>query len=268
MSSGPSTERGTEPTEPPQAQAPAATEPSPVPPVEQPPAEAAADDATSESAPGDKKRKRGLSFLQELPILLLVAFLLALLIKTFLIQAFYIPSASMDPTLKVGDRVLVNKLVYHFHGPRRGDIIVFQDPHPGPQPHRNPFQAFFHWIGEGMGVQTSPDKDFIKRVIGLPGDKVRMDDKGVVFVNGVALTEPYLNSNTDTRPFPASGRQDDTVTVPKDMLFVMGDNRADSNDSRYGLGFIPLDRVVGRAFVIIWPPSRLRWLSGIHYPGL
>jgi signal peptidase I len=252
VSSGPSTERGTEPTEPAQAPTGPLTEAPPTP---------AADGSGSEGKPSEKKRKRGLSFLQELPILLLVAFLLALLIKTFLIQAFYIPSASMDPTLKVGDRVLVNKLVYHFHGPRRGDIIVFQDPHPGIQPHRNPFQAFFHWIGEGMGVQTSPDKDFIKRVIGLPGDTVKMDDHGVVFVNGVALKEPYLNTDTDTRPFAQ-------VTVPNDMLFVMGDNRADSNDSRYGLGFIPLNRVVGRAFVIIWPPSRLRWLSGIHYPGL
>ena len=196
----------------------------------------------------------------ELPILLLVAFLLALLIKTFLVQAFYIPSESMDPTLKIGDRVLVNKLTYHFHPPRRGDIIVFQDPHPTTQAHRNPFQAFVHWIGEGMGVQTSPDKDFIKRVIGLPGDRVRIDDRGTVFINDRPITEPYLSPIKDVRPYP------ETV-VPQGQLFVMGDNRTDSNDSRYGLGFIPMEKVVGRAFVIVWPPSRFRWLSGIHYPG-
>jgi signal peptidase I len=286
VSSGPSTERGTEPPDPSQPPDPGqpsdpdsgqSDDPSPtrlnadqVPSVavEERPAPSPAD-ATFGARTRRSGRTRGLSFLQELPILLLVAFLLALVIKTFLIQAFYIPSASMDPTLKVGDRVLVNKLVYHFHPPRRGDIIVFQDPHPGTQPHRNPVQGFFHWIGEGLGVQTSPDKDFIKRVIGLPGDKVRMDENGGVFVNGVALKEPYLNANTDTRPYPSTdaGPEAATVTVPKDMLFVMGDNRADSNDSRYGLGFIPMDRVVGRAFVIIWPPSRFRWMSGIHYPG-
>ena len=197
--------------------------------------------------PGAKpaKPKRKLSFLQELPVLLLVAFLLALLIKTFLVQAFYIPSESMDPTLKIGDRVLVNKLVYHFHPPRRGDIIVFSDPHP-----------------VGLGLSTSPEKDFIKRVIGLPGDRVEVrvgaNGVGVVYVNDVPLREPYLNALKETRPYGP-------VTVPAGDLFVMGDNRMNSNDSRYGLGFIPADKVVGRAFIIIWPPSRFRWLSGINY---
>jgi len=219
-----------------------------------PPPEPAGGEPKEEPEPRGKSR--GLSFLRELPVLLLVAFVLALLIKTFLVQAFYIPSQSMEPTLMVGDRVLVNKLVYDFHPPRRGDVIVFQDPHPGPQPDRNPVSAFWHWLIQGLGVSTDPQKDFIKRVIGLPGDTVKMEN-GAVFVNGKPLDEPYLSPNKDFRPFAQ-------VTVPADTLFVMGDNRPDSNDSRYGLGFIPEDKVVGRAFVIIWPPSSIRWLSGIH----
>ena len=226
-----------------------------------PPAGAPASDGGTHK---QRSRRGNRSFLQELPFLLLVAFVLALLIKSFLVQAFYIPSESMVPTLKVGDRVLVNKLTYRFHPPRRGDIIVFQDPHPPPQEHQNPVTGFFHWLGEGLGLSTSKDKDFIKRVIGLPGDTVQIkvvNGVGVTYVNGVPLKEPYLSPIKETRPFGP-------VTVPKDQLFVMGDNRTDSNDSRYGLGMIPMDKVVGRAFVIIWPPSRIRWLSGVHYPGL
>jgi signal peptidase I len=226
------------------------------------PADSASPAKNADSKGGKGKRSGGLSFLQELPFLLLVAFVLALLIKTFLIQAFYIPSESMDPTLKVGDRVLVNKLTYRFHPPRRGDIIVFQDPNPTAEVHRNPVSAFIHWLGEGLGLSTSPDKDFIKRVIGLPGDTVEVrvvNGVGIVYVNGHPLQEPYLNPIKETRPYPPH-------VVPADSLFVMGDNRTNSNDSRYGLGYIPESKVIGRAFVIIWPPSRIRWLSGIHYP--
>jgi signal peptidase I len=203
-----------------------------------------------------RKSRGGLSFLRELPILLLVAFLLALLIKTFLVQAFYIPSASMEPTLQIGDRVLVNKIVYHLHDPRRGDIIVFSDPHPVQVEHRNPVSGFLHWLTEGLGVQSSAQKDFIKRVIGLPGDTVEIDDRGTVFVNGHALKEPYLSPFRDTRRYGP-------IRVPATSLFVLGDNRTDSNDSRFQLGFIPMDKVIGRAFVIIWPPSRVRWLHGL-----
>jgi signal peptidase I len=202
------------------------------------------------------KDKRGvLAGLRELPVLLVVAFVLALLIKTFLVQAFYIPSESMTNTLKVGDRVLVNKLVYHFHPPRRGDIIVFEDPHPAVTPHRNSLSAAWHWLTEGLGVSNNPEKDFIKRVIGLPGDTITMR-KGVVRINGVPLKEPYLNPLRDLRDF---GPQ----KVPADTLFVMGDNRANSNDSRFLLGPIPMDKVVGKAFVVIWPPSRVGWLHGL-----
>lgn len=195
-----------------------------------------------------------MAFLTELPVLIAIALLLALLIKTFLLQAFFIPSESMDPTLRAGDRVLVNKVVYHLHPPRRGDVIVFADPNPGTAPERNPLSAFWHWLTEGVGLSVGPEKDFIKRVIALPGETIEIK-RGEVFVDGARLDEPYLNSLEDLSDFPP-------VTVPRDSLFVMGDNRTSSNDSRRGLGFIPYDRVVGRAFVIIWPPSRIGRLGG------
>lgn len=208
------------------------------------------------AAPKKDRDKRGaVGFLTELPVLLLIAFLLALLIKTFLVQAFYIPSESMENTLTVGDRVLVNKVVYHLHPPRRGDVIVFEDPH-GTVVHRNPLSAFWHWLTEGFGVSTSPEKDFIKRVIGLPGETVEMH-LCVVYINGQPLDEPYLNPNKGTQC------EYGPVTVPPKSLFVLGDNRGNSKDSRFGLGFIPYDKVVGRAFVIIWPPSRIGWLHGL-----
>jgi len=232
--------------------APVASGDSAPPPAEAPPA-AVFVRRRSDRHSKSREKQGTLAFLRELPVLLLVAFVLALLIKTFLVQAFYIPSASMEPTLQVGDRVLVNKIPYHFHPPRRGDIIVFSDPHPPASEHRNPFSAFFHWLTEGLGVSSNPEKDFIKRVIGLPGDTVEIDDRGVVFVNGKALQEPYISPFHDNRPYGP-------IHVPAKSLFVLGDNRTLSNDSRFGLGFIPYDKVVGRAFVIIWPPSRVRWL--------
>jgi signal peptidase I len=200
------------------------------------------------------------SFFRELPGLLLLAFILALLIKTFLIQAFYIPSGSMEHTLNVGDRVLVNKVVYHIHSPRRGDVVVFSDPHPLPQAHRNPVSAFVHWLTDGLGVSRDPNKDFIKRVIGLPGETVEVN-RGVVYIDGKALDEHYLGPATSTGNFGP-------VKIPKDTLFVMGDNRGDSNDSRGTLGNIPMDKVIGRAFVVIWPPSRVAILRRPRYANV
>ena len=225
----------------------------------QPPLSPAGSQAvTGDQKPEAAKKKGGpLAFARELPVLLLLAFLLALLIKTFLVQAFYIPSPSMEPTLMVGDRVLVNKVVYHFHAPRRGDIIVFQDPH-GTVVRRNPFSAILHLVTDGIGVSQSPDKDFIKRVIGVPGDTVEVRN-GHVFIDGTELRpEPYLSPFRDHSNWGPE-------LVPPGELFVMGDNRANSNDSRGTLGFIPIDKVVGRAFVIIWPPSHLHWLTTPSY---
>ncbi len=194
-----------------------------------------------------EKRSGPLQFLRELPGLVLMAFVLALLIKTFLFQAFFIPSGSMEPTLQIGDRVLVNKVPYYFHDPRRGDIIVFQDPHPSPDAHRGLIGGFFHWLGQGLGFQQPTNEDFIKRVIGLPGDIVEGKKDGV-YVNGVKIDEPYLPPNEKTAPFAPH-------TVPPGDLFVMGDNRGNSLDSRFGLGYVPIDKVVGEAFIVIWPAS-------------
>jgi signal peptidase I len=211
----------------------------------------------TEAGNGSHRKGKGpLGFLRELPALIVIAFLLALLIKSFLVQAFYIPSASMEPTHKPGDRVLVNQVVYHLHPPRRGDIIVFANPDPSQEPDRGVVGGFFHWITEGLGISPPADEDFIKRVIGLPGDDVEERANGDMYVNGHRLIEPYLKG----RDFRAGGLG--PWHVPKGELFVMGDNRGNSNDSRFGLGTVPIDRVIGKAFVIIWPPSRFGGMAG------
>jgi signal peptidase I len=184
-------------------------------------------------------------------VLIVLALVLAIILKTFVVQAFFIPSGSMEPTLLPGDRVLVSKLLYH---PHRGDIIVFEDPHPGPQADQGVIGGFVHWLSQGLGFARPADEDFIKRVIGMPGETVQIKDHAVL-IDGAPLPEPYLTAEAK-RSMGDYG----PVTVPPDALFVMGDNRGNSSDSRASLGFIPLDRVVGHAFVIIWPPSRLGWL--------
>jgi signal peptidase I len=206
---------------------------------------------------GPVKEKEGgrgfLGFLKELPGLVLIAFALALLIKTFLIQAFYIPSQSMVPTLKVGDRVLVNKVLYDFGQVQRLDVIVFENPDLE-DPDRGFFGAIWAWLIEGLGVSTDPNRDFIKRVIGLPGDTVEVRE-GKVLVNGKPLgDELYARDERDRTSYGPK-------TVPEGSYFVMGDNRPNSQDSRSSLGFVPEDKIVGKAFVLLWPPSRIEWLS-------
>ena len=158
------------------------------------------------------------------------AVLVAIVIRTFVLQAFYIPSASMDPTLKIDDKVLVNKLSYKFHDIHRGDIVVFERP---PQ------------------ETDSNIKDLIKRVIGLPGDSIEAHG-GHVFVNGRQLNEPYL-------PLGLESRELSRQTVPDGKLFVMGDNRGSSKDSTV-FGPISKDLVVGRAFIRVWPLSHINFL--------
>ncbi len=220
----------------------------------QEPSEAPGERAGPEADPGPRApelRDEGgvLAFLGELPVLIVVAFALALLLKTFVVQAFYIPSGSMEPTLEPGDRVLVWKLL---DTPERGDIVVFEDPHPGPQPDRGIVGGFLHFLSEGLGFVRPAHEDFIKRVVGLPGETVELRD-GRLYVDGARVEEPYLRGPLDRRDFGP-------VRVPADSLFVLGDNRLNSNDSRYGLGFVPRDKVIGEAFVIIWPPSRMEWV--------
>ena len=201
----------------------------------------------SEPRPADQEERR--SFLRELPILFIVALAVAIVLKTFVVQAFFIPSGSMEPTLEPGDRVLVQKVVY---GPDRGDVIVFSDPQGRPGPDRGIIGGFVHWLSSTLGIERPEHEDFIKRVIGLPGETVELRD-GRLFVDGVRIREPYLKGAVDTRDYGP-------VKVPEGALFVLGDNRLNSNDSRFGLGFVPVDSVVGRAFAIVWPPSRVGWI--------
>ena len=209
-------------------------------------------DAAETASDVQKKPRNGvLRFLGSLPGLILIALVLALVIKGFLFQAFYIPSASMEPTLHgcdscTGDRIIVNKVPYYFHDPRRGDIIVFSDPHPTATTSRGVVGGFVHWVVQGLGVQHPDNEDFVKRVIGLPGETVWAQG-GSVYVNGVKLNEPYLTQRTADFPHTA---------VPQGDLFVMGDNRRDSLDSRSSLGFVPISNVIGKAEIIVWPPSR------------
>jgi signal peptidase I len=214
-----------------------------------------AEPSTTEPAPkpSDEQRNPVVQFLRELPGLMLMAIALALLIKTFLVQAFFIPSGSMEPTLEPGDRVLVLKVPYWFGDPARGDIIVFErtDRLGAPEQDRGPVGGFFDWLGEGLGFQPPAHPDYIKRVIGLPGDIV-WAKKGEVFINGEAITEPYLEQRTGDF---------DKTTVPEGKLFVMGDNRGNSLDSRAGLGFVPIADVVGKAYVTIWPFGRANLLN-------
>jgi signal peptidase I len=202
----------------------------------------------------------------------LIALVLALLIKTFLVQAFYIPSASMENTLQGGgafagssqtgkhpyDRVLVNKLVYDFRSPHRGEIVVFKKPPGWPKEDNfttpsNPVLRFFHDIGSAIGIAPSGGSDFIKRVIGVGGDTVSCKND-VLSVNGRPLHESYLYPGSHPCEGPGTSFNNKTQTVPKDELFVMGDHRDDSDDSRVN-GFVPVKDVIGRAFVVIWPIS-------------
>jgi signal peptidase I len=232
------------------------------------PDEPAADDPASGSgAPEpDKgvpaaKAKKKKSFGRELLTIVIAAAVLTLLVKAFVIQVYRIPSASMENTLQIGDRVLVNKVVYHFRGIARGDVVVFSGQDSwgpdAPPPSSNPVVRVFDDVLSGLGLH-SEQTYYIKRVIGLPGDRVACCTDGKVTVNGVPLDEgQYLFPGNP----PSTLKFSDVV--PPGHLWVMGDHRSDSDDSRYhpgdpGGGAVPENEVVGRAFLIIWPPSQLR----------
>ena len=228
---------------------------------------------------------RGSSFLKELPVLVVVAFLLALLIKAFLVQAFYIPSGSMQQTLELRDRVLVNKLVYDFRDIRRGEVVVFNgedsftpDPDMLVTVEGNGVQRVLRAVTGAIGVGAPGEKDFIKRVIGVPGDRVACCTDGRVTVQpkgsavATALDEPYVFED-DRMPFCAAGTGEslcpagaEGVLVPEGRLWVLGDHRGSSSDSRFHIddensGTVPQDKVIGRAFVIVWPLGRATVLS-------
>jgi signal peptidase I len=228
------------------------------------------DDAPSWRSRVRQKRK-SMPLWQELPLLLIVAFCLAVLIRTFLVQAFYIPSGSMEQTLLVGDRVLVNKVLYDVRQPARGEVVVFKGPDNwAPENQQDNDIGFFaklgRTVGDLVGVSQPGEKDFIKRVIGLPGDTVACCDvQGRVTVNGTPLDEAsyvYEDSPIEVPPNPREcrSRRFDPVTVAPGQMFVMGDHRVVSQDSRCQ-GQVPIDNVIGRAFVILWPSSRWGWLS-------
>jgi len=235
----------------------------------QPPAEA-----------GASPPRRG-RFLLELPALVAIAFILALIIKAFLVQAFYIPSGSMEQTLEISDRVLVNKLVYDFRDVHRGEVIVFNgegsfspdlDTQVPTEP-ANPVQRVLRSVGGVIGLSAPGEKDFIKRVIGVPGDRVACCVNGHVTLQRpggqpVELVEPYTFENDTPIVFCEAGSGDAAcpagapgVVVPAGRVFVMGDHRCCSSDSRLHLddgrsGTIPEDKIIGRAFVVVWPLGR------------
>lgn len=169
------------------------------------------------------------SFLKETLSIVVIAFILAMFLRAFVIEGRIIPSGSMLPTIQLQDRVMVNKFIYHFKEPQRGDIVVFDPPE----------ELHSRW-------------DYIKRVIGLPGEKVEIE-KGKVYIDGVALNEPYLKEPIDYEYGP--------VTVPEDSLLVLGDNRNESFDSHRWNAWLTRDRLKGKAIFVYWPPQHLGLLE-------
>jgi len=173
---------------------------------------------------------KALRWLKEAVETIVIAFVLAFLIRTFVVEAFYIPSGSMRPVFQIGDRIMAYKLLYELRDINRGDIIIFKYP---------------------LNVR----KNFVKRAIGLPDDEVLIRNKKV-YINGKLLNESYVvHSDSWNSGFPRD--EYGPIKVPSNSLFVMGDNRDSSEDSRYW-GFVPEDNLIGKAFLIYWPPWHIR----------
>ena len=223
--------------------------------------------------PDSPRKKRGVAiFIRDLLIIFVVALLISFLIKTFLVRSFYIPSGSMESTLLVNDRIIVNQLEPGLVPVSRGDVVVFRNPGgwlpPQAPIEQNPIVAALDWTMSVVGLSAPDSNDhLIKRIIGLPGDHVVCcNTLGQMSVNDIPLSEPYA-----LLPEGQTSVSKDAfdVVVPENSLWVMGDNRYDSLDSRYhpntpGKGFVPMDNVVGRALVISWPLDRWSWLD--DYP--
>lgn len=214
------------------------------------------------------ERRRGglIGFVRDLIIILVVAFLISFLLKSFLVRSFYIPSSSMEQTLQVNDRILVNQLVPNVVDVKRGDIVVFQDPGGWLYPKAMATQpSGLEKVLQAVGLAADTTHEYVvKRVIGIGGDHVTCcDANGRVEVNGVPLNEPYIVvPEGKTR----ASEIDFDVTVPEGSVWVLGDNRYASKDSRYnqdqpGKGFVAETEIVGRAFLLNWPLDRFGWIA-------
>ncbi|MET0727414.1 MAG: signal peptidase I [Acidimicrobiales bacterium] len=197
-------------------------------------------------------RDKRLPALVELPLLLIAALVITLLVKAFLAQAFYIPSASMAPQLRENDRVIVSRTAYRLHEPRRGDIVVFPSP-AVPTDDDGLVQGLVNDVFEALALRDPGERELIKRVIGLPGETIEGRD-GHVVIGDRRLIEPYLGPDVATADFGP-------LEVPSGHVFVLGDNRTNSHDSRFAdIGAIAVDSIVGRAIALIWPPARTAFL--------
>jgi signal peptidase I len=194
---------------------------------------------------------RSRRLLVETAVLVGVAIIAALFLKAFVAQAFFIPSASMEPQLEPGDRVVVSRIAYRLHDPRRGDIVVFDAPDPPVVDESILPVRLLEEALEGIGLRQPDETELIKRVIGLPGEVVEARG-GRVVIDGRELREPYLPPDVATGDFGP-------ITVPDDSVYVLGDNRGHSADSRV-IGPVPVDSIVGRAIARAWPPWRWAWL--------
>ena len=207
--------------------------------------------------------------LSELPTLVLAAFVIAVVIKTFLVQAFFIPSESMLPTLHSGDRVLVEKVSYRLHEPERGDVVVFEKSVFGEAEDVPWYGDVKNFVRELLGLPVGDQEDYIKRIVAVGGDTIRyVDTPRRLIINGEDVPQAFVRGGRDRFSSTITPQDCERLgmraseggcLVPAGRVFVMGDNRGDSEDSRI-LGPIEEDRIVGRALAIIWPPNDLGWL--------
>jgi signal peptidase I len=229
---------------------------------------------TGSAKKGNFRRMRKnffVAFVVDLVVVLGAALVLSLVIKTFLIRSFFIPSGSMLETLQIDDRIIVNQLTPALYPIERGDVVVFKDPGgwlgPDIQESTDPMTVAVDWFLSAFGI-TAPDskQHLVKRVVGIEGDRVICcDDDGLITINGVPISESYI------APGQAPSNVEFAVTVPSNSLWVLGDNRGNSEDSRFhaelpSRGFVSNDWVVGRAFVISWPFENWKLLD--NYPDV
>ncbi|MEV8251169.1 signal peptidase I [Microbacterium sp. NPDC076768] len=230
--------------------------------------------ADSSSAPAAKRRRGFLVFLRDVLVIIIIAALVSFVVKTFVVRSFYIPSASMERTLLVNDRILVDELTPRWTGYERGDVVVFKDPggwldaqvQPPAQP---PLLEAVDWVLNFIGVSATDSQDhLVKRVIGLPGDRVVCCNAlGQITINGAPIDElSYLNlPEGDT----AASNDPFDVVVPEGAVWLMGDNRDRSRDSRAHQdlpsgGFVPMENIVGKSFLTTWPLDRVGTIDGHH----